>query len=266
MNLIPKINGTALLHKGRLTIHEPLTYSGGLMNENYTMRFGLLPAAEGMLLLNTDPRIPEEGYRLDITSAGIELAASTPEGQFYGLVTLESLIRENRGGLLELDSKIPNIQIEDAPAFSHRGFMLDMSGGFLEVTEIERLLEQMALLKLNKFHWLLPPGSGYAPADISEVEAFAADRGIEVIYGADHPDGVLAAAKTGPSVRKMQERIFPWLLVFAECAWAGEAAEREDLQRRAKAYEKVLKDYGIRQGRLSELEGFGPDEGKAWIL
>ena len=111
MNLIPKINGRMVPHKGRLTVHEPLSYSGELYSDTYAMRFGLLPASEGMLFLNTDPDLPEEGYRLIISSSGIELTSSAQAGQFYGLITLESLLRENRGGLLEMYRKIPYMEI-----------------------------------------------------------------------------------------------------------------------------------------------------------
>ncbi|MBQ7058605.1 MAG: beta-N-acetylhexosaminidase [Firmicutes bacterium] len=231
MNLIPKINGRMVPHKGRLTVHEPLSYSGELYSDTYAMRFGLLPASEGMLFLNTDPDLPEEGYRLIISSSGIELTSSAQAGQFYGLITLESLLRENRGGLLELDSKIPYMEIEDHPRFSHRGFMLDVSRHFTGVTEIERLLEQMALLKLNKFHWHLSDDQGfrvesrrfpelneigsvlakgqstdgstrgfYTQDEIREIIAFAADRAIEVIPEIDLPGHTTAIVAAYPEL------------------------------------------------------------------
>lgn len=231
MNLIPKVNRKIVLHKGKLTVHEPLSYSGELQRESYAERFGLLPSADGMLFLSTDPDLRTEEYRLVISQAGIELASSEPSGQFYGLITLESLIRENRGGLLELDSKIPYMEIQDHPRFTHRGFMLDVSRHFTGVTEIERLLEQMALLKLNRFHWhlsddqgfrieskrfpklneigsVLAPGQAtdgstrgyYTKDEIREVVAFAKDRAIEVIPEIDLPGHTTAIVAAYPEL------------------------------------------------------------------
>ena len=156
LNLIPKVNGSVTVHKGKLTVHEPLGYSGDLADEALAMRFGLLPAQEGVLALFQDASLPEEGYRLIISPEGIELRSGTKAGQLYGLITLQNLLRQFRGGLLGLDSKIPYMEIEDAPVHSQRGFLLDETSCRIGVTEIERLLEQMALLKLNTFRWRLP--------------------------------------------------------------------------------------------------------------
>ena len=67
MNLIPKVNRKIVLHKGKLTVHEPLSYSGELQRESYAERFGLLPSADGMLFLSTDPDLRTEEYRLVIS-------------------------------------------------------------------------------------------------------------------------------------------------------------------------------------------------------
>lgn len=45
------------------------------------------------------------------------------------------------------------LAINDAPAFPHRGFMLDTSRSFYPVKDIERTLEVMSWAKLNVFHW-----------------------------------------------------------------------------------------------------------------
>lgn len=231
MNLIPKIGGTIISHRGKLTVHEPLTYSGPLAEEAYAMRFGLLPTKEGVLSLYEDSRIKAEGYRLVISAEGIELRFADKAGQFYGLITLQSLLREYEGGLLGLDSKIPYMEIEDAPRYAHRGFMLDVSRHFTGVTEIQRLLEQMALLKLNVFHWHLSDDQGfrieskkfpklnsigsklapdqatdgskrgyYTQEEIREVVAFAKERCITIIPEIDLPGHTTAIVAAYPEL------------------------------------------------------------------
>ena len=161
MNLIPKINGRVVTHKGKLTVYEPISFHGKLHEEAWAMRFGLIEATDGLLYFSEDPAIPKEGYKLTVSVEGIEISASDRAGQFYGLITLQHLLREGRSGLLELNSKIPYMEIEDAPRYSHRGFMLDVSRHFTGALEVERLLEQMSLLKLNVFHWHLSDDQGF---------------------------------------------------------------------------------------------------------
>ena len=231
MNLIPKINGRVVTHKGKLTVYEPISFHGKLHEEAWAMRFGLIEATDGLLYFSEDPAIPKEGYKLTVSVEGIEISASDRAGQFYGLITLQHLLREGRSGLLELNSKIPYMEIEDAPRYSHRGFMLDVSRHFTGALEVERLLEQMALLKLNIFHWHLSDDQGfrierkkfpklnsvgsasddvpatdgskrqyYTQEEIREVVAFAAERCITVIPEIDLPGHTSAIVAAYPEL------------------------------------------------------------------
>ncbi|RYF84340.1 MAG: beta-N-acetylhexosaminidase, partial [Chitinophagaceae bacterium] len=73
--------------------------------------------------------IEKEGYRLQVTAAGISLQASEPAGIFYGVQTLLQLLPK------EIESKettgtaswsVPFVTIEDQPRFGWRGVMLDV--------------------------------------------------------------------------------------------------------------------------------------------
>ena len=56
---------------------------------------------------------------------------------------------------------MPCVQIEDRPRFQWRGLMLDVSRHFYNKTEVEKILDAMALLKLNTFHWHLADDQGW---------------------------------------------------------------------------------------------------------
>lgn len=86
-----------------------------------------------------------EGYRLRIAD-DIALAASDAGGAFYGLITLATL-RNTYADIL------PRGTITDAPRFGWRGFMLDCAREFYPVDAILKLLDLLALLKMNRFHW-----------------------------------------------------------------------------------------------------------------
>ena len=53
------------------------------------------------------------------------------------------------------------VQIEDAPRFEWRGFMLDASRHFWNKKEVKHVLDLMSLYKLNKFHWHLSDDQGW---------------------------------------------------------------------------------------------------------
>lgn len=98
------------------------------------------------LALVNDPALPFEGYRLQIEPSGITLAHSDPAGAFYGAISL-LMLRSAHGG------QIPCGTIEDAPRFEWRGQHLDCARHFFRPATLQRLLDLMALFKLNRFHW-----------------------------------------------------------------------------------------------------------------
>jgi hexosaminidase len=57
--------------------------------------------------------------------------------------------------------QVPCVQIEDWPRFKWRGFMLDVSRHFFTKSEVESLLDAMALHKMNMFHWHLTDDHGW---------------------------------------------------------------------------------------------------------
>ena len=64
-------------------------------------------------------------------------------------------------GSKEKSIKIPQVKITDKPRFQWRSFMLDESRHFKGAEEVKRLLDQMALLKMNVFHWHLTDDQGW---------------------------------------------------------------------------------------------------------
>lgn len=114
------------------------------------IRFELL-ADEG----DTD----EEGYSLITSPQRIVVSARHPRGLFYGAVTLLQLATQQQGRAATIS--IPVIAIEDAPRFRWRGLMLDVARHYAPPEFIERLLDQMALHKLNTFHWHLTDDQGW---------------------------------------------------------------------------------------------------------
>lgn len=120
-----------------------------------------------------------EGYELTVTQKLVVIRASTPAGIFYGAQTLLQLLppaifserrpparpEDNTRAMPEAGAPIrwdiPCVQIEDQPRFQWRGLMLDVSRHFYSKAEVEKILDEMALHKLNTFHWHLTDDHGW---------------------------------------------------------------------------------------------------------
>ncbi len=163
------------------------------------------------LSIEADPTLAEAAYVLTITSDGSTLRAAGSAGIFAAGITLLNL-RET------YDGQLPRGVITDAPRFGWRGQHLDCARHFFQVATIRRLLDLMALFKLNRFHWhfaddeafrlqldccpdlarltafrgegLAVPGvfgggvragGSYSRADVADLLAHAADLHIEIL-------------------------------------------------------------------------------------
>ncbi|MCB1347835.1 MAG: family 20 glycosylhydrolase [Maritimibacter sp.] len=93
-----------------------------------------------------DGALPPEGYFLVIDAGGVRLSAGDRAGVLYGAVTLRHL-------QITHGADLPAARIADAPRFGWRGQQLDCARNFHSVETILDLLDLMALLKLNRFHW-----------------------------------------------------------------------------------------------------------------
>lgn len=99
-----------------------------------------------------------EGYVLDVAPDRIEVRARTSTGLFYGGVTLWQLLAPGAAGA---PLHVPAMHIEDYPRFRWRGLMLDSARHYQPVAFIEKLLDEMALHKLNTFQWHLTDDQGW---------------------------------------------------------------------------------------------------------
>lgn len=119
---------------------------------------------DGEIQMLYDAELPSEGYTLDVADNGIVIKASAPAGFFYALQTLKQLLpREYFNNTQSSNAlwSIPFVSIVDEPEFGHRGFMNDISRHFFDKDEVKRILDIMALYKMNLLHWHLTDDQGW---------------------------------------------------------------------------------------------------------
>lgn len=183
-----------------------------------------------VLLVLEDRGLGAEAYELVVGENGIHITAKTPQGVFYGLQSVRQLLPpqvESSEQVEGLELAVPLVQIKDRPRYTWRGLMLDESRHFFGKAYVKKLLEQMAALKMNVFHWHLTDAPGWrlevkkypklttiggvgnksdpsAPAafytqdDIREIIAYAAQRHIQVLPEIDMPGHATAANRAYP--------------------------------------------------------------------
>jgi hexosaminidase len=143
-----------------------------------------------------------ESYRLHVTASQARLTAPTTLGALRGMQTFLQLITPDQTSF-----SVPAMRIEDAPRFTWRGLLFDVTSHFIPVDVILRNFDAMEAVKLNVFHWHLTDDQGfrveskvfpklhqvgseggyYSQENIRRVLAYARDRGIRVVPELDMP-------------------------------------------------------------------------------
>ncbi|MDD3160361.1 MAG: beta-N-acetylhexosaminidase [Bacteroidales bacterium] len=178
-----------------------------------------------------------EAYQLAVLPSAapekVIITANSKEGLLYGMQTLLQLTEKKNGGII-----ISGCTISDAPQFPWRAFMLDESRHFQGMEVVKGLLDEMARLKMNTFHWHLVDDPGwrieikkypelttvgskrdyttpnltpqqwdsaystrkmyYSQDEIREVVKYAADRGIKIIPEIEVPGHASASIAAYP--------------------------------------------------------------------
>lgn len=175
-----------------------------------------------------------EGYQIEVNDKNISIIGDTEAGVFYGIQTLRKSLPVSDDKIIEL----PAVRITDAPRFSYRGAMLDVSRHFFPVDSVKRFIDMLALHNINRFHWHLsedqgwrieiksrpelitkgsmrsetvigrnsgkydgkPYGGYYTQEQAREIVKYAADRNITVIPEIDMPGHMLAALTAYPEL------------------------------------------------------------------
>ena len=137
----------------------------------------------------SEPLLEKEEYRLHVDESGVSLSAASDEGLFRAVTSLQQMIRRTEG-------KLPYVRIEDKPALSRRGYMLDISRGRMpKVDTIKGMIDFLAALKYNEFQ-LYMEGDCFkyaaypketadfdclTPEDIEELDAYCRERFIDLV-------------------------------------------------------------------------------------
>ena len=138
----------------------------------------------------------EDGYILDVNSSKITVHAHSKKGFFYGLQTLRQLLPPRIfSQKLDKDQwEIQGVHIKDYPRFEYRGLHLDVARHFFQIKYVKRLIDLMAVHKLNYFQWHLTDDEGWR----IEIKKYPKLTQIGAWRGFNHP--LSPAYGSGPAL------------------------------------------------------------------
>ncbi|GAA4226845.1 hexosaminidase [Streptosporangium album] len=201
----------------------------------------LRPAETGAVVVERDVSLGAEAYTLEMTAEGVRITAGDRAGAFYAGQTLRQLLPD---GAFRTVGKagwtVPCGRVEDAPRFSWRGVHLDVARHFMPKREVLRMVDIMAVHKLNRLHlhlvddqgWRVesrvaprlhqvashrprtitsrrredpvyddvPHGGYYTLDDLAEIAAYARARAVTIVPEIDVPGHASAILAAYPSL------------------------------------------------------------------
>ena len=137
---------------------ELLTRAGG-----FTPRIKV-DSRKGDVCLVTDVTLKSEAYKLEITAKKITIRASDLQGFYYALQSIRQLLPsaiESEQVTENVDWTVPALTITDQPRFGYRGLLVDVARFFSPKENLLRIIDCMAMLKLNKLHLHLVDDNGW---------------------------------------------------------------------------------------------------------
>lgn len=197
------------------------------------------------IVRNTALEPESEHYQLLVTSSGVTINSSSEKGAFYGIQSLFQLMNA-ASSTNHSPIKLVEQAITDSPRFSWRSLLLDEARFFKGEKEVKRLLDVMAQLKMNVFHWHLTDDQGwrieikkypkltevgskrkdsqsggfqsetyigqphegyYTQAQIKDIVSYARERHIKVVPEIEMPGHASAAIAAYPWLGSSSERI-----------------------------------------------------------
>ena len=132
----------------------------------------------------------EQSYRLSAGKNFVVIYSGGKKGTWNALMTLRQIMRQK-----DTEGYLPEIEIEDSPAFPNRGVMLDISRNRVpSISVLKELIVLFSELKFNQLqlyteHTFAYKGhekvwsnaSPYTGEEIEEIDSYCAGKGIELI-------------------------------------------------------------------------------------
>nr|AYV99601.1 venom polypeptide [Dolopus genitalis] len=165
----------------------------------------------------------DESYKLLLSQGGneiiAEIKAKTFFGSRHGLETLSQLIMYD--DIRREIQVVAEGEVSDAPAYKHRGLLLDTARNYFSVESIKRVIDAMGMNKLNIFHWHITDSQSFPLIIKSRPELSK--------YGAYSPEKIYTAENVVDIVKYGKARGVQVIPEFDAPAHVGEGWQKYDM-------------------------------------
>jgi hexosaminidase len=122
------------------------------------------PTTNAILFIRPTKPMPEDNYELLVEPNLVTITASASQGYFYALQTIFQLLPPeifSTNKVAGLQLIMPCVSITDKPRYEHRGFMLDVGRHFMPISFVKKMIDLLAMHKMNVLHWHLTDDQGW---------------------------------------------------------------------------------------------------------
>ena len=164
----------------------------------------------GTIRLTTASGLGKAGaYTLNADQTGVVIGGEDYQGIINGIATLRQLFCNDIESETVVAGKtwtIPYINVKDEPRFQWRGMELDCSRHFFSKAEIMKLMDVLALYKINRFHWHLTDDQGWR-IEIKQYPLLTSKGGWRTYNNQDSTCIRNAKAEDNPELEIQQSKI-----------------------------------------------------------
>lgn len=226
--------GTKIITNAIDSLENEAQYLQNLISESSTFEISVKASQESManfILLNLNQDYLSKGkeaYSIDVDSEGIEIQGASKAGVMRGIQTLRQLfLPQFHGEMMASAWKIKKLKLADYPAYSHRGFMLDVCRHYFDIDVVKEYIDLLAFYRMNVLHLHLTEDQGwrfasdkypllnsvsskrieqngeeygglFTKAEMKEIVVYATERHISVIPEIEMPGHSQAALAAYP--------------------------------------------------------------------
>ncbi len=229
----------------KTTVYCPVPQLRGYLGDYLQTYSWRSPRSRVEVRINPSLGVPKEGYVLSVTPERVVVEGADYAGAFYGVQTLLQMFpAEVYKGDFRATCSIPCVKITDWPEYPYRGQHLDVARTFVPIEGVREYVDHLSRHKINRLHLHLTDDQGwrveikshpelttigawrggdspiwavygsfeekyggfYTQAELRDLVAYAAERGIAIIPEIDLPGHSLAVGKVYPEVLCPVER------------------------------------------------------------
>lgn len=187
------------------------------------------------ILFQTDTKLPEEHYKLNISPSCILVEASGEKGFFYAIQTLRFLLPpaiNSRTPVKDVQWNVPGMTIQDGPQHSKRTIVLHTPFHLIPENNLKELINYMAMLKINELHFIQKPHETTSEDSqrLKKMNLYAKSKKITISSGTIQSENIasnlpfhmerLMTQTDFFEIKECKQQLFRQLASIAEKCWS----------------------------------------------